>query len=295
MIKNNNSIEKMSYIYLLSLLPLILFGFYKNGISLYIKGYVGIFGMLKPLLFIIVGLIIGILVNIIYERNIKKNEDNIKEIIFSSFHPIYGVLVSSIISINTNIFLFVIVTFIVLLVSKFININKLNYVALTGLIIFFIMNIVGKFSFLNVYEASNNFNMNAVDYLFGRGSGGILTTNVILLSISFIVLYNSKIYKKVIPIFATSVFIVLAVIYCLITNNIVNIMNMLFTNGILFSFVFIATEPISSSYTKKGMSLYGCLVGILTFLLYLIQPALSSLGAILIASIFNSLIDLKFE
>lgn len=295
MIKNNNSIEKMSYIYLLSLLPLILFGFYKNGISLYIKGYVGIFGMLKPLLFIIVGLIIGILVNIIYERNIKKSEDNIKEIIFSSFHPIYGVLVSSIISINTNIFLFGIVTFIVLLVSKFININKLNYVALTGLIIFFIMNIVGKFSFLNVYEASNNFNMNAVDYLFGRGSGGILTTNVILLSISFIVLYNSKIYKKVIPIFATSVFIVLAVIYCLITNNIVNIMNMLFTNGILFSFVFIATEPISSSYTKKGMSLYGCLVGILTFLLYLIQPALSSLGAILIASIFNSLIDLKFE
>lgn len=295
MIKNNNSIEKMSYIYLLSLLPLILFGFYKNGISLYIKGYVGIFDMLKPLLFIIIGLIIGALVNIIYEKNIKKSNDNIKEIIFSSFHPIYGVLVSSIISINTNIFLFGIVTFIILLVSKFINVNKLNYVALTGLIIFFIMNIVGKFSFLNVYEASNNFNMNAVDYLFGRGSGGILTTNVILLSISFIILYNSKIYKKIIPIFATSAFIVLTVIYSLATNDIVNIMNMLFTNGILFSFVFIATEPISSSYTKKGMAIYGTLVGVLTFLLYLIQPALSSLGAILIASIFNSLIDLKFE
>lgn len=295
MIKNNNSIEKMSYIYLLSLLPLILFGFYKNGISLYTKGYVGIFGMLKPLLFILVGLIIGILVNIIYEKIIKKNKDNIREIIFSSFHPIYGTLVSSIISINTNIFLFVIVTFIALLISKFISVNKLNYVALSGLIIFFIMNITGKFSFLNAYEASNKFNMNAVDYLFGRGSGGLFTTNVILLVISFIVLYNSKIYKKVIPIFATSAFIILTVIYCLATSNITNIMNMLFTNGILFSFVFIATEPISSSYTKKGMAIYGSVVGILTFLLYLIQPALSSLGAILIASIFNSLIDLKFE
>ena len=72
-------------------------------------------------------------------------------------------------------------------------------------------------------------------------------------------------------------------------------MNMLFTNGILFSFVFIATDPISSSYTKKGIIIYGIVVGLLTFLLYLLQPALSSLGAIYIASIFNSIIDLKFE
>lgn len=295
MIKNNNSIEKMSYIYLLSLLPLILFGFYKNGISLYIKDYVNILGMLKPLLLILCGFIIGILVNIIYEKVIKKSQNNIREIIFSSFHPIYGILISCIISINTNIFLFSIITFVVLFISKFISINKVNYIALSGLIIFFIMNIMGEFSFLNIYESTNNFNMNAVDYLFGRGSGGVFTTNVILLTISFIVLYNSKIYKKTIPIFSISTFILLTIIYCISTNNIINIMNMLFTNGILFSFIFIATEPISSSYTKKGMAIYGIIVGILTFLLYLIQPALSSLGAILIASIFNSLIDLKFE
>ena len=295
MIKNNNSIEKMSYIYLLSLLPLILFGFYKNGISLYIKDYVNILGMLKPLLLILCGFIIGILVNIIYEKVIKKSQNNIREIIFSSFHPIYGILISCIISINANIFLFSIITFVVLFISKFISINKVNYIALSGLIIFFIMNIMGEFSFLNIYESTNNFNMNAVDYLFGRGSGGVFTTNVILLTISFIVLYNSKIYKKTIPIFSISTFILLTIIYCITTNNIINIMNMLFTNGILFSFIFIATEPISSSYTKKGMAIYGIIVGILTFLLYLIQPALSSLGAILIASIFNSLIDLKFE
>lgn len=295
MIKNNNSIEKMCYIYLLSLLPLILFGFYKNGINLYIKGYIGIIGMLKPLLFILIGLTIGILVNIIYEKYIKKSNDNIREIIFSSFHPIYGILVSCIISINVNILLFTIVTFIVLLISKFINNNKVNYITISGLIIFFIMNITGKFSFLNIYESSNNFKMNAVDYLFGRGSGGIFTTNVILLIISFIILYNSKIYKKVIPIFATISFSILTCLYCIITNDITNIMNMLFTNGILFSFVFIATEPTTSSYTKHGMVIYGSIVGILTFLLYLVQPALSSLGAILITSIFSSLIDLKFE
>ena len=72
-------------------------------------------------------------------------------------------------------------------------------------------------------------------------------------------------------------------------------MNILFTNGILFSFIYIATDSVSSSYTKEGKIIYGVLVGLFTFLLYLINPALSSLGGILIASILNGVIDLKFE
>lgn len=295
MIKSNNSIKRISYIYLLSLLPLILFGFYKNGIKLYLKDYVNILGMLKPLIFIIMGFCIGVLVNILYERLIKKNKDKLSDIIFSSFHPIYGILIASIISINTNLILFSLVTFIVLFISKFIKNNKINYVCLVSLIIFFIMNIFGKFSFLNIYESSNNFNLNAIDYMFGRGSGGIFTTNILLLIISFIVMYYTKTYKKNIAIFSSITFIILAIIYLIIKNDIGNIMYMLFSNGILFSFIFIATEPISSSYTKKGKIIYGILVGILTFLLYLINPVLSSLGAILIASILNSVIDLKFE
>ena len=295
MIKSNNSIKRISYIYLLSLLPLILFGFYKNGIKLYLKDYVNILGMLKPLIFIIMGFVIGVLVNILYERLIKKNKDKLSDIIFSSFHPIYGILIASIISINTNLILFSLVTFIVLFISKFIKNNKINYVCLVSLIIFFIMNIFGKFSFLNIYESSNNFNLNAIDYMFGRGSGGIFTTNILLLIISFIVMYYTKTYKKNIAIFSSITFIILAIIYLIIKNDIGNIMYMLFSNGILFSFIFIATEPISSSYTKKGKTIYGILVGILTFLLYLINPALSSLGAILITSILNSVIDLKFE
>ena len=294
MIKSNNSIKKISFIYLISLLPLILFGFYKNGINLYLKGLINIFNMFKPILFIIIGFIIGILVNIIYEKYINKNKSKVIDIIFSSFHPIYGILIACISSINTNLILFTIITFIVLFISKFLSL-KINYIALTSLIIFFIMSMTNKFTFLNVYEASTNFNMNAIDYLFGKGSGGIFTTNILLLIVSYIILYNSKTYKKNIPIISTITFSILTIIYSILTNNIGNILNMLFTNGILFSFVFIATDFISSSYTKNGIIIYSILVGILTFVLYLINPALSSLGGILIASIFNSLIDIKFE
>lgn len=294
MIKDDTSIKKISLTYILSLLPLILYGFYKNGIYLYIKKYISLPKMFKPLLLILIGFLIGASVNIIYLKLIKKSKDNIIDIIFSSFHPIYGILIASIISINTNILLFSVVSFAVLFISKFIN-NKINLISLSSLIIFFIMNILNKFTFMNIYEQSSSFKMNAIDYMFGRSSGGILTTNILLIVLSFIILYNSKVYKKNIAIYSSSVFILLTTIYCILTKNIGNIMNMLFTNGILFSFVYVATEPVSSSYTKYGKEIYGILVGILTFIFYLINPALSSLGGILIASIFNSLIDLKFE
>ena len=294
MIKSNNSIKKITITYLISLIPLILFGLYKNGISLYIKGYIGMLEMFKPLLLLLLGSIIGISVNIIYEKYIKKSKNNLIDIIFSSFHPIYGILISCISSINTNIILLNISTAIILFISKFINL-KINLISLTSLIIFFIMNIANKFSFLNIYESSNNFKMDAIDYLFGKGSGGIFTTSILLLIISFIILYNSKVYKKNIPILSTITFTILVIIYCIINKDIGNIMNMLFTNGILFSFIYIATDPISSSYTKIGTNIYSIVVGVLTFIFYLINPALSSLGGILIASIFNSLIDLKFE
>jgi len=68
MIKSDNSIKRICYTYLISLIPLILFGLYKNGISLYIKGYVGIYEMIRPLLFVIIGGILGIIVNILYDK-----------------------------------------------------------------------------------------------------------------------------------------------------------------------------------------------------------------------------------
>lgn len=295
MIKSDNSIKKMCFIYICSLIPLILYGFYKNGIFLYQKKYVNFLGMFKPLLFLLIGGTIGILVNIIYEKLVKKSKAKIMDIIFGDFYVVYSILISCVVSINTNIFLFSIVTFLVLFLSKFIKTNKLNIVCLVSLIIFLIMSIFNKFSFLNTYEMGNNFNLDALDYLFGKGSGGIFTTNILFLIISYIILYNTKVYKKGIPIFAFITFTILVVIYCIINNNIGNILNMLFTNGILFSFVYLATDTVSSSYTKIGQIIFGIIVGLLTFVLYLINPILSSFGAIFIASILNSIIDMKFE
>lgn len=289
-LRSNYNVKTISYKVLLSLLLLILSGFYKNGIKLYIHDLVGVYGLIKPLLFTVLGFLIGSLVNIIYLK-IKKNKLNLKESIFSSFHPVYGVIIASVISINTNIILFTSVTFVILLLSKFITSSRFNVMAATALIITLIFNVVGNFSFLNAYENSTVLSLDTMDYLLGRGYGGINTSYVLFLIISLIFLTKEDYYKKSIALFSSIVFSLLIVIYSIYDNNVGLILENIFSNGVLFCFIYIATEPLSSSYTKVGQIIFGVLTGLLTFLLYLIEPSLAALGAILIVSLLHQIID----
>ncbi|MDD4705946.1 MAG: RnfABCDGE type electron transport complex subunit D [Bacilli bacterium] len=290
-LRSDYSIKKISIYLLLSLIPLILAGFYKNGIKLYTNDLVNIYGLFKPLLITISGFLIGIIVNLIYENLIKKNNDKLSNKIFSSFHPIYGIIVGSIISINTNIFLYIVVTFIIFMISKFMKNTKINIMALTSLIIIFIINMTSTFTFLNIYEATKTFNLSSFDYLIGRCSGGINTTYGLLLLISLIVLVSKNYYKKMIPLFSALTFTALICGYGIYKNEIELIFNNLFSNGILFCFIYIATDPLSSSYTMYGKLIYSILLGILTFIFFLIEPTLAVLGAVLIVSILHDFID----
>ena len=56
------NIKKINNIMLLSIIPLVIAGFYKNGIKLYTQGLVNLFGMFKPLIFDILGIVIGMIV-----------------------------------------------------------------------------------------------------------------------------------------------------------------------------------------------------------------------------------------
>ncbi len=290
-LRSDYNVEKISLRILISLIPLILTGFYKNGIKLYSNNLVNIFGLFKPIIFTSLGFLIGALVNIIYEKSIKKNEDNLKEIVFSSFHTIYGIIIASVISINTNILLFVLVTFIIFFISKFIKEAKFNVMAASALLIILIIHLTGDFTFLNAYESSKELSLSTIDYLIGMGSGGINTSYVLFLIISLIFLIKEDYYKRGIALFSTLVFSGLIVIYGVFNNQVGLILENIFSNGILFCYIYIATDSLSSSYTKKGQNVFGMLVGLLTFILFLIEPSLAALGAILIVSILHKPID----
>ena len=74
---SNNTIESINKRYILVFLPLILFGFYKNGYIVYSKGYTNIFGLFKPLLIPIIGFVIGYLVTFILNKIKFKKSENI--------------------------------------------------------------------------------------------------------------------------------------------------------------------------------------------------------------------------
>lgn len=285
-LKAKDNIKSINLNIFIALLPLLFTGFYKNGLKLYMNNLVSVYGLFKPLLFDIIGLLCGIIVNIIYNR-IKKSNNKI----FNDFYPLYGLLIASVISINTNIVLFTTSTFILLLISKLLNNNKINIIAFTSLIIIFISNLLGQFTYLNLYEQKNTLTLNSLDYLIGRGSGGINTTYILVLIISLIVLSVNRYYKKEIPLYSSITFISCLTFYLIFTNKIGTILDNIFTNGILFSYIFIAPEFLTSSYTKKGKIIYSIIIGVVTFILYLFYPPLSALGGIIIASLCHRVID----
>ncbi len=289
-LRSKESLKSIMFKIIFAIIPLLLAGFYKNGIKLYTGHFVDFIGMFKPLVLDVFGFLIGISINVIYESLVKKNR-SIKDAMFSSFYPLYGLLIASVISINTKVWLFVVVTFICLLISKFINKNSINVIALTALIIIFITKLIYGFTFLNFYEQVNTLHLNTVDYLIGRGSGGINTSHVLILGFSLLLLCNINAYKKEIPIYSIIVYSACMIIYSIFTNKLGVVLDNIFSNGILFSLVFIAPDFISSSYTAKGKIIYSIIVGISSFGLFLVYPPLSALGGILIASITHSIID----
>jgi Na+-transporting NADH:ubiquinone oxidoreductase subunit B len=63
--------------------------------------------------------------------------------------------------------------------------------------------------------------------------------------------------------------------------------------SLAFGLVFMATDPVSASTTKLGQWIYGALIGVLTLLVRVVNPAFPEgvMLAILLANTFAPLID----
>lgn len=294
-VKDKNSKKNINISLILSLVPLLIYGFYKNGIKLYSNELVGVSGLFKPLLFDLIGFIIGIIVYYVYERLIKKNDIKLFRDIFSSFYPFYGLLIASLISINSSMLLFSVITFVVMFISLFISKFRVNVVSLTVLVIILITHLMGEFTYLNAYELNNVLHLDPLDYFMGLGSGGINTTCGFLLVGSLIYLFSKNYYKKEILVSSVISYCLLMFLYCFFKTDIKLFLDSIFSNGVLFSFIYIGTLFSFSPISIKGRYIYGLMVGVITFLLYLVYPSLAAIGAILIVSLCTNVIDKLVE
>lgn len=292
-IRSNKSIKTISLTKMFFLIPLIVFGLYKNGIYLYKENYISFIEIFRPLVYILIGSLAGIFVNIFYEKVIKKSDNDIISVIFSSFHVEYGVILGCLVSINTNIILYTLTILLMFLLSKFLN-NRINVMCVILIIIYIVSEcILGGWSLLNVNEASKSFSYEFMDYLVGRYPGGIASTHIILILLSTFGLFMTNNIKSTISLSSLVTIIGLFAIYSLIANA--NFSNLIFSNNIVMIMCFVATDSQTSSYTKRGMIAFGVFIGILTVILTPLNAYLAPLISVLIISLFNNLIDRKFN
>lgn len=273
-VREETNIKKIiSYLYI-SIIPLLIFGFYKNGI----KSYDGIY-ILHPLILDLVGFASGTVVSIILEK--KKP--------LTSFYPFYGLLSASLVFPNTSIIVFGLICFISLFIYKKINKNNVNIVCVIALIVILISNFY-ETSYLNLVINSNT-NLDGLDYLLGKGSAGLNASCTLLSLTSYLYLSTKAFYKREIPLYSFLTYSILMVIYLSFIGDINSLFVRLLSNGTIFSLVFVSTMGTTSSYTKRGRICYALILGILLFILSFSFPSLAVISAIFLVSIMHKYID----
>ena len=266
-LKSKNNENKILVKYILLLIPFLIYGFYKNGILLYKGEYVNIFYMFKPLILTI----ISILISYLFTK--YKKED------FISYRLYLNILSSLIVLPNTNIFIYLIILFLVNILNTF---KKVNISLITILLLIIVSMIFSKYSFLNVYEESVNHSYSITNYLFGNGSGGISNTLFIYSILVFIYLICDFSYKKHIVVTSLTVYYILLIISFVLFKKFDY--NLLLNNNLVFSFIFLNTISIFTPYTKGGCYLYGFILGLISFCFSFIDI---NLGVYLISLILS--------
>lgn len=266
-LKSKNNENKILVKYILLLIPFLLYGFYKNGILLYKGEYVNIFYMFKPLILTIIAILISYLFT-----KYKKEE-------FISHRLYLNILSSLIVLPNTNIFIYLIILFLVNILYTF---KKVNISLITILLLIIVSMIFSKYSFLNIYEESVNHSYSITNYLFGNGSGGISNTLFIYSILVFIYLICDFSYKKHIVVTSLTVYYILLIISFVLFKKFDY--NLLLNNNLVFSFIFLNTISIFTPYTKGGCYLYGFILGLISFCFSFIDI---NLGVYLISLILS--------
>ncbi|MBQ8901504.1 MAG: RnfABCDGE type electron transport complex subunit D [Bacilli bacterium] len=262
----------LNNIYLL--IPLIIYGIFKNGYLIYEKGLINIFMILKPLYLVLIGFIIKIIIDLIKYKKVKID-----------YNLIYVIVIGMIMPYNIKILLYIVtftLTYIFsLFLEKYIKVNK---VCLMYLIIILVNALFNEFTFMSILEQNYVYRFDFFDLLIVRCIGGISSTSILFSLIAYTILINNYYYKKEIPFVINITYLTLAFIYFIITNN----SNLLLNSELIFASVFVCTLPEYSPYKEKNQIVYGIMIALIAFI---ISMFFNSILSIYIATLILSLMQ----
>lgn len=291
-----NKILGINLLYILSVLPLIIFGYYKNGILVSQKGSLSFFLSLQYLIIPIVIIILSYVFETYYYIVVKK-EDNIKNVV-NSIAPFVNVLCYLVCAPTDYLWISIPIIVILDILLKFIN-NRfsINQVALFRCLLYGIMMIIGHYSLSNYYEATLESSIVDPSLLFlGKGIGFIGTTSTLLAIVGYIVLLFNSYYKKDIPIVAFLGYAVVSIIVYFVGGlNFNELLINTFNSGLVFALVYVSSISVSTPVVNGGRFIYSILIGVLcAIMVNVLNFDIGIYFVILILSLLTPIFD-KFK
>lgn len=262
----------------LLLIPLIIYGIYKNGILLYLRKDISFIQIFKPLYFIIIALLINGLIEFLHKKKFCID-----------YSYLYVTITAMFLMPNTNYLVYVILLLAGILIMKVLGKGlPLSKIAFLHLLIVMGMFIIGKYSYMNIAEAKDVYSLTLLDYFVGRNIGGIAASSSLIGIIIFSALAFLTTYKKRIPMLAYLFYCVCTLILFLTLKV---DYHMFFSSTVILGFVLLTIESEASPYTPKGEIVYAILLGILTSILSIIFPYEGVFMAVLFLSFFKNIFD----
>ena len=272
-INSKITIDKYILRYIYGLIPLIMYGIYKNGILLYNLNLINFLEIFKILYLLIISLIIYTIYCLIFKMKIKLNLEVLNILIIPLFMPP-----------SVNILIYTITLFIGLIINHYLS-KVLKYNNTTFMILFILLFLIifKNYNYLNLAEATKSYSFSFLDLLFGRNTAGIASSSIIIGLLLIIYFSIFTIYKKEITLSSIISFILL--IGILNNFNIVNILN---GNAIL-SLILIAPDMLSTPIKRNKKIIYGIIIGLLSaiFTQYIDIYCGSIISILLISIIYN--------
>lgn len=300
-LKSKNQTSHMMHILLLSLLPIILFSEFKNGILPFIDQKTDFLGMIYPIFMIIFSGTMTYIIEYICARGIlKKKEESLKQYMKNSYAILPGIFLGLILPLNTPLSIVFMGDIAAILIGKMVyggfghNIFNPALIGRLFIITAYALVITENGGYLNpsetdvissatplsnqiegigTYETLVEPYGNLLDFFVGTIPGAVGETSALLCILAFLFLTYHKVIKWRIPcIYIATVFIGTWIIGAYNGVGIWYPLFQILSGGLFFGAVFMATDPVTSPTTKTGQILFGLSLGILTIIFRYLTP-----------------------
>lgn len=321
--KNTNTIMRD---FIIALIPIILFAWYKNGILVFIDGNTDFLGMLYPLFYVFVGGISSILMEAIFYYITDSELRKIKPLfskLSTSYSVIPGLLIALMSPMYTPIWVLMFGVFFGNIIAKMLfggfGKNIFNPALLGYAVI--------KFGFMGAITAAGGyFNASEIlvdayagatplvtlsgsnltyasvvapygnlwDFFVGMTPGGLGETSVLVMLFSYLWLSFRKVIKWSTPLIYVGAFFLLSWIVGALNGEpgIWFPLYAIFSGGLVYGAVFMATEPVTTPRNPIGKIYFALMLAVLTVLFRYVGNLPEGVAtSILLMNIFTLPID----